>query len=149
MNARNQKIQNSARWKANIEVRAKPCAPTVLLLSDDEALAKLVHEIVKRPWKVVRHGTAQHLNREASYQPNVRLVIFDDQAFEETDRGWMLAQIRKRFSGVSLLYVASVQSDANEKRARTNGAHYYSSKPLSLTRFGYVLQSFLDTQQVK
>lgn len=141
--------QNSARWKANIEVRAKPRTPTLLLVSDDEDLAKLVHEIVKRPWKVVHQGTAQHLNREVSYQPNVRLVIFDDQGFKETDHGWMLAQIRKRFSGVSLLYVAGIQSDANEKRARTNGAHYYSSKPLSRTRFGYVLQSFLDTQQVK
>ncbi len=148
MNARNQKNQNSARWKANIEVRAKPRAPTVLLLSDDESLAKLVHEIVKLPWKVVHHRTAQHLNREVFYQPNVRLVIFDDQGFEETDHGWMLAQIRKRFSGVSLLYVASIQSDANEKRARTNGAHYYSSKPLSLTRFGDVLQSFLEASVV-
>jgi DNA-binding response OmpR family regulator len=82
------------------------------------------------------------VSRKVFVQPNVRLVIFDDQAVEESDSGWMLAQIRKHFSGISLLYVAANQSDGNEKRARTNGAHYYSSKPLSLMRFGYVLQSF-------
>jgi DNA-binding response OmpR family regulator len=59
-------------------------------------------------------------------------VILDDQAVVENERGWLLAQIRKHFSGISLLYVAANQSDGNEKRARTNGAHYYSSKPLSL-----------------
>jgi hemerythrin-like domain-containing protein len=59
-----------------------------------------------------------------------------------------IAQIRKHFSGVSLLYVAGAQTDLNEKRARANGAHYYVSKPLSLERFGQVLESFLKAQQV-
>jgi DNA-binding response OmpR family regulator len=141
--------QTSARLKANIDLKETRLAPTVLLLSDDEALANLVDGIVKRPWKLVRHGTDKHVSRKVFVQPNVRLVIFDDQAVEENDRGWMLAQIRKHFSGISLLYVAANQSDGNEKRARTNGAHYYSSKPLSLMRFGYVLQSFLQAQQIK
>ena len=82
-------------------------------------------------------------------QPNVRLVILDDQTVEENDRGWLLAQIRKHFSSGSLLYVAGSQSDGNEKRARINGAQYYVAKPLSLERFGYVLESFLQTQQFK
>ena len=89
------------------------------------------------------------MSREVFAQPNVRLVVLDDQAVEENDRGWLLAQIRKHFSGNSLLYIAGSQSDANEKRARTNGAHYYISKPLSFERLRYVLQSFLQVQQVK
>lgn len=124
-------------------------SPTVLLLSDDEALASLVVGIVKHPWKLVRHAADKYVSREVFAQPNVRLVIFDDQAVEESDRGWVLAQIRKHFSGPSLLYVAGSQSDANEKRARTNGAHYYVSKPLSTERFGHVLQSFLQARQVE
>lgn len=84
------------------------------------------------------------MNRKVLAQPNVRLIILDDQAVEENDRGWLLAQIRKYFPGPSLLYIAGSQSDGNEKRARTNGAHYYISKPLSLERFSYVLQSFLQ-----
>ena len=79
----------------------------------------------------------------------MRLAIVDDQAVEENDRGWLLTQIRERFSADSLLYVAGSQSDANEKRARTNGAHYYVSKPLSLERFGQVLRSFLQIHLIK
>ena len=82
-------------------------------------------------------------------QPDVRLVIFDDQVVEENDRNWLLAKIRKYFSGAALLYVAGSQSDRNEKRARSNGAQYYVSKPLSLERFGHVLQSFLQAENAK
>jgi response regulator of citrate/malate metabolism len=124
-------------------------SPTLLLLSDDQALANLVLGIVKRPWKLVRRGADRHMSHKMFAQPNVRLVILDDQAVEENDRSRLLAQIRKHFTGNSLLYVAGSHSDGNEKRARTNGAHYYVSKPLSLERFGHVLQSFLQAQHVK
>jgi len=80
-------------------------------------------------------------------QPNVRLVILDDQAVEENDRSWLLTRIHKRLPGVSLLYITGDQSDTNEKRARANGAHYYVSRPLSFERFGYVLQSFLRAKK--
>ncbi len=138
--------QNSARLRENIDLKETRLAPTVLLLSDDEALANLVHGIVEQPWKLVRHGLDKYGSREVFTERNVRLVILDDQTVIEEERGWLLAQIRKHFSGTSLLYVAAMQSDGNEKRARTNGAHYYASKPLSLERFGYVLRSFLQHQ---
>ena len=140
--------QNSARSRLKHDLEENRLSPSVLLLSDDEVLANFVLGIVKRPWKLVRHGADKYGSREVFTQPNVRLVILDDQAVEESDRGWLLAQIRKHFSGTSLLYVAGSQSDDNEKRARTNGAHYYSSKPLSLERFGYVLRSFLQAHQI-
>ena len=123
-------------------------SPTLLLLSDDTALANLVRGIVKRPWKLVRHGADGYTSRKIFAQSNVRLVILDDQTVEEDNRGWLLAQIRRYFSGGSLLYVAGSHSDDNEKRARTNGAQYYISKPLSFERFGYVLKSFLQAQQL-
>jgi DNA-binding response OmpR family regulator len=140
--------QNSARSRPKTDSKEVRLAPSVLLLSDDGSLASLVRAIVKQPWKLVVHSTDKYLNREVSAQPNVRLVILDDQAVEENDRGWMLAQIRKHFSGISLLYVAASQSDTNEKRARTNGAHYYVSKPLSVEGFGHVLRSFMQAQQL-
>jgi DNA-binding response OmpR family regulator len=124
-------------------------SPAVLLLTDDEALANLVLEIAERPWKVVRQSADGRMSHKMFAHPNVRLVVLDDQALEENDRSWLLAQIRKHFAGTCLLYVAGSQSDGNEKRARTNGAHYYVSKPLSFERFGHVLQSFLQAQQVK
>jgi response regulator of citrate/malate metabolism len=120
--------------------------PTLLLLSDDQALTDLVLRIVKQPWKLVRQGADTDMSRKVFTQPHVRLVIFDDQVVEENDRNWLLAKIRKYFSGAALLYVAGSQSDRNEKRARSNGAQYYLSKPLSLERFGHVLPSFLQAQ---
>jgi len=144
-----QRDRNNAQIKVKADLEKTRLSPTLLLLSDDKALAELVRGIAKRPWKLIRQATDGHMSREVFTRPNVRLVVLDDQTVEETDRGWLLAQIRKHFSGNSLLYIAGSQSDANEKRARTNGAHYYISKPLSFERLRYVLQSFLQFQQVK
>ena len=144
-----QRDRNNAQIKVKADLEETRLSPTLLLLSDDKALAELVREIAKRPWNLVRQATDGHMSREVFTQPNVRLVVLDDQTVEETDRGWLLAQIRKHFSSNSLLYIAGNQSDANEKRARANGAHYYISKPLSLEPFRHVLRSFLQVQQVK
>jgi DNA-binding response OmpR family regulator len=135
--------QDSDRLKVNRDLDANRLSPTVLLLSDDQTLTDFIGRIVQRPWKLVRGAADNYGSREVFTQPNVRLVILDDQTVLEDERGWLLAKIRRHFSGTSLLYVAAIQSDGNEKRARINGAHYYASKPLSLERFGYVLQSFL------
>ena len=131
----------------NIDLKNGPLAPRALLLSEDRELVDLVGRLVMPPWKLVRHEAGKFMTRAVLAQPNVRLAILDDEAVKESDRGRLLAQIRKHFAGVSLLYVADSQSEAGEKRARANGAHYYISKPLSLERFGQVLQSFLQTQQ--
>lgn len=139
--------QNGAGSAVKGDPKAMRRLPTLLLLSDDEALAGLVRGIVVRPWVLVQHSTQKYLRGDGLAQQNVRLVVLDDQAVEETDRGWMLAQIRKRHSGTPLLYVAASQSDANERRARTNGAHYYISKPVSADRFRQVLKSFLQAQR--
>jgi DNA-binding NarL/FixJ family response regulator len=134
--------------EVNTDLKYGRLAPSVLLLTDDQALADFVLGVVKPPWELVSHRVNKPVTREVFVQPNVRLVILDDQAVEEKDRGRLLAQINKHFSGTALLYVAGSQSDGNERRARTNGAHYYVSKPLSLERLGHVLQSFLQVQRV-
>jgi DNA-binding response OmpR family regulator len=118
-------------------------APALLLLSDDEELTEFVHGVVKPPWRLAWYGDGACTSHKVLAQPNVRIVILDDQVIEEKDRGWLLTRIRKRIPNASLVYVAGNHSDVNEKRARGNGAHYYLSKPLSFERFGYVLQSFL------
>jgi DNA-binding response OmpR family regulator len=138
------------RLKVKIErLNEMRLAYTLLLLCDDEVLAKLVLEIVKRPWQVVRHRADRYLSHKIFTLPNLRLVILDDQAVEENDRSWLLERIRKHFSGTSLLYIAGSHSENNEKRARTNGAHYYFSKPLTHEPFGHVLQSFLQALHAK
>jgi DNA-binding response OmpR family regulator len=122
-------------------------APALLLLSDDGELIEFIRGVVKPPWRLARYGDGAHTGHKVFTQPNVRIVILDDQVVEEKDRGWLLTRIRKRIPNASLVYVTGHQSDANEKRARGNGAHYYVSKPLSFERFGYVLQSFLRAQE--
>jgi DNA-binding response OmpR family regulator len=138
--------RRKVKTKTSEEVRL---SLILLLLSDDEALANFVLGIVKCPWKLVHQGADRYMSHKMFAQPNVRLVVLDDQAVQENDRDWLLAQIRKHFSGHPLLYVAGNHSEINEKRARTNGAQYYASKPLVHEQFGQVLQSFLQTQQFK
>ena len=121
----------------------------MLLISDDEALADLVLRTVKQPWKLIRSGADGYTSQSIFTRPNVRLVVVDDQCVAENDRSWLLAQIRRRFSGTPLLYVADSHNDGNEKRARSNGAQYYDSKPLSPDRFALVLESFLRVQEGK
>ena len=107
------------RLKVNTDLKYGRLAPSVLLLSDDVALTDFVRGLVKRPWKLICHRADKFMNREVLAQPNVRLAILDDQAVEENDRGRLLAQIRKHFSGVSLLYLAGAQTDRQRKtRAR-------------------------------
>jgi len=132
----------------NTDLKYGRLAPSVLLLSADEELADFVRLVLRRPWRLVRQRADKFMTREVLARPNVRLAILDDQAVNESDRGRLLAQIRKHFLGVPLLYVAGSPNDGNEKRARANGAHYYVSKPLSFERFGQVLESFLKAQQV-
>ncbi len=120
--------------------------PTLLLLSRDEAIAGLVADASKTGWKVAQHRET-HALHSLFGEPNVRLVILDDEAVDEHDRGRLLAQIRRRIPSASLLYVAAGHTEDNEKRARTGGAHYYVSKPLALERFNHILQSFMRSQE--
>lgn len=140
--------QSNARLKVSTDLKNAGLAPSVLLFSDDKVLIDLVCRVVGQPWRLVRQSADGRVMRELLAQPNVRLAILDDQAVEEKERGWMLAQVRKHFSGIPLLYIAGDQSDSSEKRARANGAHYYVSKPLPLERFGHVLRSFLQANQI-
>ena len=123
--------------------------PGLLLLSEDWALAELVRELIQHPWKLFLERPDKYLGDNLSTQPRVRLVILDDQTVEESDRNPLLIRLREDFPDLSLLYVAASQNEQNERRARTNGAHYYFSKPLAPQRFVPVLRSFLSTQQCK
>jgi DNA-binding response OmpR family regulator len=132
----------------NSDLKDVRLMPGALLLSDDDELVDFVRRVVKRPWRLVQQRADKFMTREILAQPNLRLAILDDQAVDENDRGRLLAQIHRHLSGVSLLYIAGNHNDGTEKRARANGAQYYVSKPLSFDRFGQVLRSFLQAQQV-
>ncbi len=121
--------------------RAPPI--NLLLLSDDDALVKLVRAAIRPPWKVDHHDNANA--SDLFRRPHVRLVIVDDGMIKEAERGWLLGQIRQRAAGVPLMYVADSHDLENERRARASGAQYYTSKPVDEQQFVQILRSFLKT----
>jgi DNA-binding response OmpR family regulator len=121
-------------------------APTLLLLSADEALKDFVATVVQPPWNLAHHAIPL-TSPEVFARPNVRLVVLDDENVEENERGRLLTQIGRHVPTTPLIYLAARQSDANERRARTNGAHYYTSKPISPAHLESVLQSFMRAQK--
>lgn len=142
-------IDTSKMTKRSRKPAVSHLPPTLLLLSGDHALSALVREMAEPPWKLVHHGLEELKTSQVFAQPNVRLLVLDDQAAAENDRGWLLGQIRQRFPGTSLLYIAESPNDDSERRARTNGAQYYVARPLAAERFGQVLRSFLQAEQIK
>jgi DNA-binding NarL/FixJ family response regulator len=120
--------------------------PTLLLLSSDQAIIEMATEAAKAGWRLTAHKET-HALHDLFAEPRIGVVVLDDEAIEEAERGRLLAQIRRRLPTASLLYVAGNHDERNEKRARTGGAHYYVSKPLVKERFAHVLQSFLRLHQ--
>lgn len=117
-----------------------------MLLSADAALAEMAAASIVSPW-VLAHYQDSGRNHEAFAHPNVRLVLLDDEKVEGDERAMVLRHLRKYFPLASLIYIAGAHDGENERRARTNGSHYYVAKPLALDHFGHVLRSFLRANE--
>lgn len=114
----------------------------VALLSNDDKLAHIVDSAMEAPWRLERHFyTGEML--DFLQLVGVRLVIVDDEAVSEGDRGWLLGQVRRNLAEAILLYVAGAHSAENERRARGNGAHYYTAKPIQGDELTVVLKGFM------
>lgn len=121
--------------------------PILALLSNDEQLTETVQGMAGSAWSLVKPGIARisSLIRE----PNVRLVIFDDQSVAASDRGWVLTEIRRCASKASIIYVAGEHDHENEKQARTRGVLFYTAKPLIPGDVNLLLQRLLQMQNGK
>lgn len=113
-----------------------------LLLSDDAELASLVASVARQPWQVDQRLS---ISKGADFweRGSPQLVLLDDSVVPESERGWLLRQIRKYSTQTGLIYIASVHDEENEKRARAGGAHYYTAKPIHGGHLTGVLSSFL------
>jgi DNA-binding response OmpR family regulator len=113
------------------------------LLSNDDDLAKIVYSATKVPWRMERYfytdGVLDFLQLVG-----VRLVVIDDEQVSESDRSWLLGQVRRNLDDATLLYVAGSHSAENERRARRNGANYYTAKPLENDELAGVLKGFMN-----
>ena len=117
--------------------------PIVALMSNDGNLAQIVYLAVEIPWRLERHfpdGPVLEFSSPAS----VRLLVFDDEAVRDRDRGALLAQIRHDLNQATLLYVAGNYTIENERRARTEGAQYYTAKPILGDEFTVALKGFMS-----
>ena len=115
----------------------------VALLSNDDNLAQIVRSAVEMPWRLERHFYNGEVG-DFLQLVDVRLVIVDDEAVSEGERGWLLGQVRRNLDEATLLYVAAIHSVENERRARGNGAHYYTAKPIQRDELMGVLKGFMN-----
>jgi DNA-binding response OmpR family regulator len=126
-----------------VNVSSRTNGPILALLSHDDRLANIVDSAVEMPWRLERHLYDGRM-LDFLQLAGVRLVIVDDEAVKEGDRGWLLVQVRRNLDDATLLYVAGNHSAENERRARSNGAHYYTAKPLQSDELTGVLKGFMN-----
>ena len=126
-----------------MSVTARSKDLVVALLSNDDNLARIVHSVVEMPWRFEQHFYTGGL-LDFLQIAGVRLVILDDELVGESDRSWLLAQVRRNLGDAELLYVAGSHTLENERRARSKGAHYYTAKPLETDELTEVLKGFMN-----
>lgn len=114
--------------------------PAVLTVTQDDSLIELVTKAsgLRKINIEVRFDAPSA--REFLFERNVRLVIVDDGAVAEGERGWLLDQIRRRLPDAFIIYLASQHGPDVEKRARTHGVLYYTAKPVDTGRLTQVLR---------
>ena len=119
-----------------------PKRPTVVVLTRDASLQRLVSGICGSPW-AVESSADPSPGRNFVLDHNVRMVVIDDEVVPAPERGWLCTQVNKLAPDAALIYVASQHSAEVEKTARAHGAIYYTAKPLDAARLSTMLQAWL------
>jgi DNA-binding NtrC family response regulator len=142
---RHRGIETPKRW---LPITSKPSkAPFIskaLILSSDTQLVLPASTIINDMGLVTEiwdHKAAD--NGRRLRQPTIRLIVIDDSEANQTERSWLLAQIRRWAPDARLLYVAAEHSLESESQARRSGANYYMAKPVDGTLLTRVLESFI------
>src|SRR5579863_2591014 len=113
----------------------------IAVFSRDESVMKTIAECIGDSW-VIEKFTDPQEGRAFLLNPSVRIVVIDDEAIEESTRGWLLDQVRKRAPHALIAYIAAVHTLETERRARRYRVQYYTSKPMDHERTRRVLHSF-------
>jgi|SRR5208337_205213 len=129
--------RNQTKLRSNAVDRRRAIA----VFSRDESIVKMIGEGMGDSW-VMETFADPHEARAALLKPGVRIVVIDDEAIEESTRGWLLDQVRKWAPHALVAYIAAIHSPENELRARTYRVQYYTSKPMDRERTLRVLHSF-------
>ena len=121
---------------------AESAVPILAVLSNDPELTAMVQSMAGSAWSVVKSEITQipSLSRE----PNVKVVIFDDQSVPSSDRGWALTEVRRCASRASIIYVTGEHDHEKEKQARARGVLFYTAKPIIAGQVKVLLQRQLQ-----
>jgi DNA-binding NtrC family response regulator len=119
--------------------------PIVALLSNDKQLTNTVKVAAGSEWSVVKLGIAQISGLIG--EPNLKLVIFDDQSVVASDRERVLTEIGRCASRASIIYIAGQHDHGNEKQARTRGVLFYTAKPLIPGDIHLLLQRLVQVHE--
>ena len=111
------------------------------VFSRDESIVKMIAEDMGDSW-VIEKFTDPHEGHAFLLKPDVRIVVIDDEAIEESARGWLLGQVRKHALHALIAYIAAIHSPETERLARAYSVQYYTSKPMDRERTLRVLHSF-------
>lgn len=112
--------------------------PVALVVSHDGSLLERVMKSSRERWCVEARFDSRG-GRDLLSAHDVRLVVIDDAALAESERGWFVDQVHLRAPKALVVYVASNHTPAMERAIRAHGVLYYTSKPLDEARFAQVL----------
>jgi DNA-binding NarL/FixJ family response regulator len=100
--------------------------PSVLVISHNRSLIRLVQKTTGGNFEVVvRNGST--LDRDLLSRAKPKLVVFDDAAAEQSERVWMLRQIKRFAPDANVVYVAAEHTPELERHVRAVGVAYYGS----------------------
>src|ERR1700687_808688 len=67
----------------------------IAVFSRDASIVKIIAEGISDSWVMEKFADA-HEARAFPLKPSVRIVVIDDEAIEESTRGWLLDQVHER-----------------------------------------------------
>jgi len=138
------KVSPKSAHRAAPASQADPAAErrrAIAVFSRDESIVRMIAEGMSDSW-IMEKFTDPHDGHEFLLKPDVRIVVIDDEAIEESMRAWLLGQVRKHALHALVAYIAAIHSPETERLARAYSVQYYTSKPMDQERTLRVLHSF-------
>lgn len=122
--------------------------PAALVLSRDGSLLELVLQACGPPW-VVEPCLGCRAASQFLSERTIRLVVVDDEALAESERGWFIDHIHRRSPDALVVYLASRHSPELERAIRAHGVLHYTAKPVETDRLTQVLRGIAARQALE
>ena len=119
----------------------KDPARTAVVFSQDETIFGLIVDGLSDAWDTLRCVESSDA-RLYLKKTGVQIVVIDDDAIEEINRGWLLGQAQRWAPRARVAYIAANHSSEVERWVRSRRVQYYLSRPVDRERALRVLRSF-------